>query len=582
MSLSIRQVLNSNATDLNALTSRVTSTEVAAATLYNRVDINEGKIFENNMNIGIANTSISNNATAISALSTSKQDKINTNSEISLNKLNVRTEVVNSGSFLQHGLLHMKNTGAFVSEVDLVMNSSPGVVSARVSASGFVSAESLSYKDGAETVDVKTKVNQMSSSIQTLDDKLTGTITILSEDGGSYKLDEMLDIIVANKVKLDTFVQLAVDGATGDNDVGSVSLIETVAQNKADVFTNATALNSEKNSRESQDILLQQSIADTNLNLSSVSDNLNTEVSNRVADSSRLDSRIDTVDELLTGEALSRVDGDAAASVRMNGIDSVINTLVPLIQGLQTERTERVNEDDVLNTKILNLTSSLSTETADRVAGDSAALNNLNAVSETVLNETNARVAADSLLTTNLSTVSTALTSETQARTAADAGLQQSLDDNYVELEEVRNKVNSTAFCNVIEAEGILLVNDMPFSMGGGSPSKPGFGLSVPFNYKVVAYSIICNSTDTNTNVSFSLRNYKNGSTTDYVEVASNIVLGATKYKKQLQVPSAVPPFFSEQEPGNLCIIVNSVSGCVDVNARYRFSLFLQSTWALG
>ena len=56
MSLSIRQVLNSNATDLNAVTSRVTSTEVAAATLYNRVDINEGKIFENNMNIGIANT----------------------------------------------------------------------------------------------------------------------------------------------------------------------------------------------------------------------------------------------------------------------------------------------------------------------------------------------------------------------------------------------------------------------------------------------------------------------------------------------------------------------------------------------
>ena len=94
-----------------------------------------------------------------------------------------------------------------------------------------------------------------------------------------------------------------------------------------------------------------------------------------------------------------------------------------------------------------------------------------------MLNETNARVAADSLLTSGLSTVSTALTAETQARTAADAGLQQSVDDNYVELDEVRNKVNSTAFCNVIEAEGILLVNDMPFSMGGGSPSKPGFGL---------------------------------------------------------------------------------------------------------
>ena len=67
----------------------------------------------------------------------------------------------------------------------------------------------------------------------------------------------MLDIMVANKVQLDTFVQLAVDGATGDSDVGSVSLIEAVAQNEADVFTNATALTNEKNSRESQNTFLQ-------------------------------------------------------------------------------------------------------------------------------------------------------------------------------------------------------------------------------------------------------------------------------------------------------------------------------------
>ena len=375
MSLSIRQVLNSNATDLNAVTSRVTSTEVAANVLKSRVTSAELKATTQGNQINSALVSISNNANQINAVNAAKQDKIRTTSEITMDKLNINTHIINNGNFLQKGAVYFNSSGAFNSEVDLVVQTG-STVTARIASSGAISGQSLSYKDGADTVDVKTKVNQMSSSIQTLDDKLTGTITILSEDGGSYKLDEMLDIIVANKVKLDTFVQLAVDGATGDSDVGSVSLIEAVAQNKADVFTNVTALNSEKNSRESQDLLLQQSIADTNLNLSSVSDNLNPEVSNRVADSSRLDSRIDTVDELLTGEALSRVDGDAAASVRMNGIDSVINTLVPLIQGLQTERTERVNEDDVLNTKILNLTSSLSTETADRVAGDSAALNN--------------------------------------------------------------------------------------------------------------------------------------------------------------------------------------------------------------
>ena len=69
MSMSLKQQLNSNATDLNAITSRVSTAEAAAATLYNRVDVNEGKIFENNLNIGIANTSIGNNATAIGALS---------------------------------------------------------------------------------------------------------------------------------------------------------------------------------------------------------------------------------------------------------------------------------------------------------------------------------------------------------------------------------------------------------------------------------------------------------------------------------------------------------------------------------
>ncbi len=177
----------------------------------------------------------------IDAGNAAKQDKIRTTSEITMDKLNINTHIINNGNFLQKGAVYFNSSGAFNSEVDLVVQTG-STVTARIASSGAISGQSLSYKDGAETVDVKTKVNQMSSSIQTLDDKLTGTITILSEDGGSYKLDEMLDIIVANKVKLDTFVQLAVDGATGDNDVGSVSLIEAVAQNKADVFTNATAL----------------------------------------------------------------------------------------------------------------------------------------------------------------------------------------------------------------------------------------------------------------------------------------------------------------------------------------------------
>ena len=581
MSLSLKQQLNSNATDLNDVTQRVTVSELATNVLKTRMTATENKAITQGNQINSALVSITNNAGQINAVNAAKQDKIRTTSEITMDKLNINTHIINNGNFLQKGAVYFNNGSAFNSEVDLVVQTG-STVTARIASSGAISGQSLSYRDGSEIVDVKTKINQMTGNIQTLDDKLTGTITILSEDGGSYKLDEMLDIIVANKVKLDTFVQLAIDGSTGDTDPGSVSLIEAVAQNKADIFTTTTAVTNEATERLTQDNIIKSSISIANTRMDVIEESITVESQNRVADVARNYNKILENKTLIESEVVSRSTADNELLVKITEVDDLVAPLLTLPHDLQLETNARVAGDDATEFKLNIIAANLVSEVNNRQSGDAENHNNIFSVAETVTIETNARVAADTLLTNTLSTVSTALTAETQARTAADTSIQQSVDDNYVELDEVRTLVKSTAFSNVMEAEGILLVNDMPFSMGSGSPSRPGFGLSVPFNYKVVAYSIICNSTDTNPNVSFSLRNYKNGSTTDYTEFASYIVMGSTKYKKQLQVPSAVPQFFSEQEPGNLCIIVNSVSGCVDVNARYRFSLFLQSVWALG
>jgi peptidoglycan hydrolase CwlO-like protein len=75
------------------------------------------------------------------------------------------------------------------------------------------------------------------SEIDALNSKLNSTISILTSSIEStdqeYDLDELLERVVTNKVKLETFVN-ELDGAVGDGNSGVVSLMEQVAQNKAD------------------------------------------------------------------------------------------------------------------------------------------------------------------------------------------------------------------------------------------------------------------------------------------------------------------------------------------------------------
>ena len=74
----------------------------------------------------------------------------------------------------------------------------------------------------------------VATKVQSLEDKLDGTATVLSEGGVDYTMQDLLSTVVANKAKFTSFTD-AVNGAVGDENTGVVSLMEQVSQNKADI-----------------------------------------------------------------------------------------------------------------------------------------------------------------------------------------------------------------------------------------------------------------------------------------------------------------------------------------------------------
>ena len=128
-------------------------------------------------------------------------------------------------------------------------------------------------------------------------------------------------------------------------------------------------------------------------------------------------------------------------------------------------------------------------------------------------------------------------------------------------------------FVNVGEAEGLLSVNDYPFGFGFGSPSKAGFGLAIPFNFKIVGYAISCNSTDSTRSVDFSIEHY-NTSGVKTSGVDEIVTLGTSNVFN-----STVNNTYNA---GSICVRVQSVSNLSDINARYRVALYFQSSVELG
>jgi hypothetical protein len=126
-------------------------------------------------------------------------------------------------------------------------------------------------------------------------------------------------------------------------------------------------------------------------------------------------------------------------------------------------------------------------------------------------------------------------------------------------------------FVNVGGAEGVLSVNDYPFAFGFGSVSKAGFGLAIPFNFKIVgyAYAATCSSTDSNRSVSFTIEHYNTSGVKTLGDVEVVSLAGSNVVNSSINKSYA---------PGNICIKFQSVNNLVDIDARYRVALYFQSS----
>jgi hypothetical protein len=245
------------------------------------------------------------------------------------------------------------------------------------------------------------------------------------------------------------------------------------------------------------------------------------------------------------------------------GIVSIEGNISTLFGQVSTE-TSRAGTAEALNaTNISNeldraltvegeLLASINTETTNRTNQDTVLLNAINA-------EVARAIDVESTFNTNLS-------SETGLRIDGDSALQTNINGEATSRVSGDNKM---CFCSMMEFEGLVAQNDFPFAAGYGSPSGVGFGLGVPFNYKVVGYSINCVSSDVSPSVEFLLEHYDFGSTT--ADPVDTCTMGSNKYVNKAKF---VGPSHSG---GNLVVKINTVSGLSDVNARYRLAVYLQS-----
>jgi hypothetical protein len=297
---------------------------------------------------------------------------------------------------------------------------------------------------------------------------------------------------------------------------------------------------------------------------------------------------------------------------QLNNQNTELGTLESDLATLQTQTAEAiafhhsfVHEDD--NITILvdrttnnasNITNLQATTTAQAGEIDQLELNistnaesivNLNSgftaeiarVDALIVSEESSRTTADATLQSNVDAEATARTSadatlqsnvdaEATARTSADATLQANVD---AEATSRASEDKKMCFVNVAEAEGLLTVDDYPFAFGFGSPSKSGFGLNVPFSTKLVAVGISVNSTDdVYASVQFTLEHYDSTST------KTNLVFGDPTFSINVNNKNLFDTTLSTSySAGNFCIKVTSVNNLVDIDSRYRFSLYFQS-----
>ena len=224
------------------------------------------------------------------------------------------------------------------------------------------------------------------------------------------------------------------------------------------------------------------------------------------------------------------------------------------ITNLQTTTTAQAGEIDQLELNI-------STNAESIVNLNSGFTAEIARVDALIVSEESSRTTADATLQSNVD-------AEATARTSADATLQANVD---AEATSRASEDKKMCFVNVAEAEGLLTVDDYPFAFGFGSPSKSGFGLNVPFSTKLVAVGISADSTDgVDASVQFTLEHYDSTGTKS---TSTDPTFTINVNNKNL-FDTTLSTSYSA---GNFCIKVTSVNNLVDIDSRYRFSLYFQS-----
>ena len=107
----------------------------------------------------------------------------------------------------------------------------------------------------------ESEIVNLNTSLVGVEAKLNGTASILSEGGVDYSLDSLLTHVVENKSKLSVFTS-TLNGAVGDADAGVITLMEQVAQNKADVSGVTSRIASEEALQASNHASQAQAISD--------------------------------------------------------------------------------------------------------------------------------------------------------------------------------------------------------------------------------------------------------------------------------------------------------------------------------
>jgi hypothetical protein len=132
---------------------------------------------------------------------------------------------------------------------------------------------------------------------------------------------------------------------------------------------------------------------------------------------------------------------------------------------------------------------------------------------------------------------------------------------------KIQERDAKECFCSSAEAEGMLVIESYPFSMGSGSVSMDAFGLPIFFKSRVLGVALSSVSTDVSPLVNFEIQHVSVGGT---ITVIDTFVMDGGKFST-ININSAI------YEAGQIAIKIKSVQGLVDEFAKYRVAVYLQA-----